>query len=147
MLISKTIEIDMGHRLPNHKSKCRNFHGHRYVFEAFVDGHLILDTGDSSEGMILDFGNLKFEMMQVIDEKLDHGFMLSKKDPFLEFFKDRKIEGFKVILVDFVPTVENIGIHVFKQLQKALFKWKIKLVKLKVWETPTSLAEITEKDV
>ncbi|MED5305895.1 MAG: 6-carboxytetrahydropterin synthase, partial [Candidatus Thermoplasmatota archaeon] len=28
--IRRWVETDTGHRVPNHKSKCRNMHGHRY---------------------------------------------------------------------------------------------------------------------
>ena len=41
MLITKEIEIDAAHRVPNHKSKCRTFHGHRYRIEVGVDDKVI----------------------------------------------------------------------------------------------------------
>ena len=59
MLITKQIEIDMAHRVPNHKSKCHNLHGHRYKIEVGVDDKLITRKGSSSEGMVIDFGDLK----------------------------------------------------------------------------------------
>ncbi|MBI4225594.1 6-carboxytetrahydropterin synthase [Candidatus Roizmanbacteria bacterium] len=38
MVITKIIEFDMGHRIPNHKSQCRNLHGHRYKLEVNLEG-------------------------------------------------------------------------------------------------------------
>ena len=49
MIITKLLEIDMGHRIPQHKSKCFNPHGHRYKFEVGVEGELINSKGESSE--------------------------------------------------------------------------------------------------
>ena len=36
--IRRWIETDTGHRVPNHKSKCRNIHGHRYRWEVELEG-------------------------------------------------------------------------------------------------------------
>ena len=36
--IRRYVETDTGHRVPNHKSKCRHLHGHRYRFEAEIEG-------------------------------------------------------------------------------------------------------------
>lgn len=87
MLITKTIEIDMGHRVPNHKSKCRNLHGHRYSIEVGVDDILISAPGSSSEGMVMDFGDLKEVMMSVLDKGFDHGFVMYSRDILSVIFK------------------------------------------------------------
>ena len=39
--IRRYVETDTGHRVPNHKSKCRHFHGHRYRFEAEIGNRTI----------------------------------------------------------------------------------------------------------
>ena len=36
--IRRYVETDTGHRVPNHKSMCRHMHGHRYRFEAEIEG-------------------------------------------------------------------------------------------------------------
>ncbi|MHB8760606.1 MAG: 6-pyruvoyl trahydropterin synthase family protein, partial [Thiobacillus sp.] len=33
MLITRRLEFDAGHRIPNHGSQCRHLHGHRYALE------------------------------------------------------------------------------------------------------------------
>ncbi|MDP2056292.1 MAG: 6-carboxytetrahydropterin synthase, partial [Thiobacillus sp.] len=33
MLITRRLEFDAGHRIPNHASQCRHLHGHRYALE------------------------------------------------------------------------------------------------------------------
>ena len=141
MLITKTIEIDMGHRVPNHKSKCKNFHGHRYKVEVGVDDKILSNKGDSSEGMVIDFGDLKDIMMKVIDEKCDHGFMMYKDDEFAKDFKKYfEQEDQKIIFVPFIPTAENISKYWYFQLKEELKKVDIKIHHVKVWETPTSTA-------
>lgn len=129
----------MGHRVPNHKGKCKNPHGHRYIFEVSVDGNLIKKKGDSSEGMIIDFSDLKKVMIDYIDRPYDHSFMFYYEDKLGEFW--RKFKGqLKIHYVDFIPTVENIAKHVFKILKEPLEKNRIKLKSLRVWETPTCSA-------
>ena len=164
MLVTKQIEIDMGHRVPNHKSKCSSPHGHRYKIEAGVDDKLIVEKGSSDEGMVIDFGDLKHDMMNVIDGCFDHGFMISSEDEFMNMaffgaeYKNWAIDGSRfasigydkprvkgyssanVIVVPFVPTVENISKLWFKLLDFDLKKKGINLQYLKVWETPTSTA-------
>ena len=39
--IRRYVETDTGHRVPNHKSKCRHMHGHRYRFEAEIEGDTV----------------------------------------------------------------------------------------------------------
>ena len=59
MEVVKKIEIDYGHRIPNHKSKCFSPHGHRGVVEVCLSGGVISDKGNSSEGMVIDFSDIK----------------------------------------------------------------------------------------
>lgn len=138
--IEKTIRIDMGHTVTNHNSKCQNIHGHSYQIEVSVEGELIKEKGASDEGMIIDFSDLKKAMMEKIDSRYDHGFVIWSEDKRAPFFAELKKEGQKVILVDFIPTAENLAKHWFDILDLELKKKKIKLQHVKVWETPTSTA-------
>lgn len=137
-LIIRRIEIDMGHRVPAHKSKCRNLHGHRYVFEVGVFGPISTEAGTSSEGMVLDFSDLKSVLVEEIDGRLDHGFMMYEKDELAPTFKS--FAGQKIIFVPFVPTAENIAKYVFELLKERIAALKLKLSFVKVWETPSSSA-------
>jgi len=137
-LIVRRIEIDMGHRVPAHKSKCRNLHGHRYAFEVGVHGPVSTNSGSSDEGMVMDFSDLKSILVEEIDGKLDHGFMMYEKDPFAEAFKGFKDQ--KIIFVPFIPTAENIASFVFHNLKDKIAEKKLKLAFVKVFETPLSSA-------
>jgi len=145
MLITKYIEIDMGHRVPNHKSKCHNLHGHRYKIEVGVDDKLINISGDSSEGMVIDFGDLKQIMMEEIDAKFDHSFTMYDKDIFVpEFKKIKENHQQKINFVNFIPTAENLAKYWYGIIKPKLEERKIKIKHVKVWETPTSTATYQE---
>lgn len=145
MLISKKIEIDMGHRVPNHKSKCRNIHGHRYTIEVGVEDRVITTKGDSSEGMVIDFGILKEIMMLEIDAVYDHSFTISDKDDLVDKFREiRDTMDMKINVVSFIPTAENLAEYWYYILEKELVENKIKIKYVKVWETPTSTATYEE---
>jgi 6-pyruvoyltetrahydropterin/6-carboxytetrahydropterin synthase len=83
-LITREIGIDAGHRVTYHGSKCRNLHGHRYTIQATCEGPLY--AAGEQQGMVLDFGFLKEEMMTHIDEPCDHGMILWQEDPLLRNF-------------------------------------------------------------
>ena len=141
MLITKTIEIDMGHRIPNHKSKCRNIHGHRYKIEVGIDDKVRDQQGESDEGMVIDYSDLKEVMMEMIDANFDHGFVIYSKDDFADDFEIMKQRGkLKVIFVDFIPTAENLAKYWYYILEDALIEKNIQLAYVRVFETPTSTA-------
>lgn len=145
MLVTKTIEIDMGHRVPNHKSKCKNLHGHRYKIEVGVDGHVIQDSGSSDEGMVIDFGDLKEIMMDVIDKDYDHSFIMWSGDDLSDQFALWKGEfTMKIVFVDFIPTAENLAKWWWILLKNKLLERKIKINHVTVFETPTSTATYKE---
>ncbi len=146
MEITKTIEIDMGHRVPNHESKCRNSHGHRYKIEVGVDGKVIDTSGDTSEGMVIDFGKLKDIMMRVIDANFDHSFAYYKDDVYRNFYEQQEKDGLKLVRLDFIPTAENLASLWFKMLENELRTESIRLTYITVWETPTSTATYAHGD-
>lgn len=91
-LITREIGIDMGHRVTFHGSKCRNLHGHRYTIQATCAGPLFTDG--EQQGMVIDFGFLKEEMMAEIDSPCDHG---------TTFFR-----GDELMCAMFEPTFEDL---------------------------------------
>ena len=78
--ITKYIEIDSGHRIPEHDSKCRNLHGHRYKVEAELLADNLIQSGSES-GMVKDFGFLKECLINAV-QPMDHTLMLYSKDDF-----------------------------------------------------------------
>ena len=61
--LSKTLEIDAAHRLPNHPGKCSHLHGHRWRITIKIG---VDDLDDS--GMVVDFGKLS-AMVREMDHR------------------------------------------------------------------------------
>ena len=80
MIVHREIQIDCGHRVPDHASKCRSPHGHRYRIIATCGGEVLSEPGNPENGMVIDFGNIKTAMMDVLDGIFDHAFVLSRHD-------------------------------------------------------------------
>lgn len=139
MEITKFVEWDMWHRVPNHKSKCRNLHGHRYKAEITLEWKIISNVGASDEWMVIDFWDIKTISNEFIDINLDHGYMYQKWDKIWELATEL---WYKVIEVDFVPTAENIVVWLFERLENCFISvyWPVdlRLKKIVLYETPTS---------
>ena len=78
--IRRYVETDTGHRVPNHKSKCRHFHGHRYRFEAEIEGDVVTEKGVSEEGMLIDFSDVSHILTKYIHDEIDHAFVVYEGD-------------------------------------------------------------------
>ena len=78
--IHREIGIDVGHRVPDHQSKCRSPHGHRYRVITTCTGDIVQDFGHPEHGMVIDFGNIKQYMMDIVDAIFDHAFVISVAD-------------------------------------------------------------------
>lgn len=151
--VYKEIELDYGHRLPNHDSVCRNAHGHRGRIRVYVTGERLNESG-AKEGMLIDFTELKcaLESLKLI---MDHRFLVGKNDTeFFDSFAKSKIhpagstmlgdvvviDGFGFVqCLPFVPTAEELARLCFEVLRSRISGCVITSVKF--WETPTSCAE------
>lgn len=143
MEITKIIEWDMGHRIPNHKSQCRNLHGHRYRAEVTITGPLVEEDGSSDEGMVLDFGDIKNILVEEIHDPLDHGFMWYEKDKYRRSVTSVTKE-LKNIVVDFIPTAENISKWIYEIVNEKLqqkYGSELRVSKVRLFETPNSWAD------
>lgn len=139
--ISKEIEFDAGHRVPNHKSKCRNPHGHRYRVRVYATGHIVEEPGASDEGMLVDFSDLKKIMQTKIHDVLDHGFIIYKDDE--QMVEALYGQDWNVIIFPYIPTAENIARWCWEQIQEPIetsFRDNLWLKSITVYETPTSEA-------
>lgn len=145
MLVTKELQIDAGHRVLNHKSKCKHIHGHRYRIELGVDDKVVITPGASDEGMVIDYGDLKKVLQSEIEDKFDHKFIIYREDwKLVDRFSDIEKEYFGVVVVDFIPTAENLAKRWYYDLKAKLDEYKIKIKFVKVYETPTSSATYEE---
>ena len=148
MLITRRLEFDAGHRLPNHKSQCRNLHGHRYTLEITLVGDVIEQEGNSDNGMIMDFSDVKALAKQHLVDVWDHAFLVYVNDaPVRDFLAS--IPNHKTVVIDRIPTVENLARTAFDLLKAAYvdhYGTGLKLKKLVLHETPNCWAEISADD-
>lgn len=142
--VTKTIEWDMGHRVPNHRNQCRNFHGHRYRLELTIAGDLDEAAGTSSEGMVIDFGDIKALMREHVHDALDHSFMAYEGDSLARRLLELDTSQ-RIIFVPFIPTAENIACWCYRQM-RAAFPPHLTISRCRVYETPTSCATFTPSD-
>ena len=141
MFVSRSIELDYGHTLPNHYSFCNQLHGHRAKVIAKVEGDVITETDNSSQGMVMDFKFMKEIMMKHIHDVIDHGFAVWKKDEEdLAFIKKRNT---KILVTDEPPTAEYLAKWAYIQINKHIPKG-VKLKEVIWYETPNGFATYTE---
>jgi 6-pyruvoyltetrahydropterin/6-carboxytetrahydropterin synthase len=131
--ITRKIEIDAGHRLKNHESKCRNVHGHRYVFEVTCAAESL-----DAVGRVIDFGKVKAILGGWLDENWDHGFIYQFGD---KVGDDIAASGLKVYAMVEPPTAENM-VTLFHEVAATLMgDLGIQVVNVRLWETPNCYAD------
>ena len=114
--ITRKLEFDAGHRIPDHKSQCRNLHGHRYTIEITLIGEVIEEEGNSDNGMLMDFSDVKALANQHLVHVWDHAFLVYDKDqPVRDFLGS--LPDHKTVVIDKIPTVENLARTAFDILK------------------------------
>ncbi|MDK2917337.1 MAG: 6-pyruvoyltetrahydropterin/6-carboxytetrahydropterin synthase [Candidatus Petromonas sp.] len=114
--ITKIFTFDSAHKLENYEGDCKYLHGHTYKLEVTVSGRT------DYRGMVIDFNDLKKIIKEKIINKLDH-----------KYLND---------IFDFNTTCENLIVWIFKELDEDLKTENYYLKKIRLWETPTSYAEL-----
>lgn len=143
MQITTRLEFDAGHRIPSHKSQCRNLHGHRYALEITLSGNIIVQDGLSDNGMVMDFSDVKAIAKRTVVDVWDHAFLVYEKDAVvLEFL--RSLPDHKTVIFKAVPTAENMAAEAFRILQAEYtdtYGNSLKLERVRLYETPNSWAD------
>ena len=127
--VTKRIEFCYGHRLLDYDGICKHPHGHNAVAEIEVRTDA-LDT----RNMVVDFSDIKRIVKGWIDAELDHKMVLRHDDPLVAPLTSL---GEPIFIVDSNPTVERIAKLIFDYADGQ----RLPVVRVTVWETPTSFAE------
>ena len=144
--IRRWVETDTGHRVPNHKSKCCNFHGHRYRWEVELEGEVVTETGVSEEGMLIDFSDVSEILTNHIHDIVDHAFIVFEGDEQTITALSSMGDGHRTVIVPFIPTAENLARWAFEQVDSHIsttYGNKLRLHSFHVRETPKSWATWT----
>lgn len=141
--ITRKVEFDAGHRIPDHQSKCCNIHGHRYVVEATLCGEVVGESGRPDTGMVLDFGDLKDAMNKAVGEAWDHALLVYSGDTELMAAVKCMPRDHKTIVLTVVPTVENLVIIAAMRIKHFLGMARANgsLVHVRMYETPNCWAD------
>lgn len=143
MLITRRLEFDAGHRIPNHNSQCRHLHGHRYAIEITLSGQIIATEGVSEQGMVMDFSEVKTIAQQTLVSQWDHAFLAYRGDDAVVAFL-ASLPGHKTVVLDAVPTVENLAAIAFRMLDAAYvdrYANQLRLEQVRLYETPNNWAD------
>ncbi len=139
---------------------CRHLHGHQGKVVVF------LQSDSLKNGMVTDFHHLNWFKV-FLDDTLDHKFIIDIHDPLFEtllpHFRNKQLllahpEGYKTpdlsslknepshivemyegyIIVDFVPTSENLSTWLMQIIQKKMEKLGVYVSHIEFLETPKS---------
>jgi 6-pyruvoyltetrahydropterin/6-carboxytetrahydropterin synthase len=149
MQITRRLEFDAGHRIPDHQSQCRHLHGHRYVLEITLAGEIIEAAGQPNNGMVMDFSEVKQIAMRHVVEPWDHAFLAFKGDTLITGFL-ATLPGHKTVLLDRVPTAENLARLAFEILDpvyKDTYGNHLHLAQVRLYETPNCWADCHRSDI
>jgi len=146
------------------KCACRHLHGHEGKMQVFLQSN----TGNlDSTGMVTDFRHLEW-LKKWINEYIDHQFVIDKSDPLYDSIVDNRelvpvmvpntdvvagwhlnldglepntpeyeyFEGF--LVVDFVPTSENLSAWMANLVEAKMSKLDVTVKQIDWWETPKS---------
>jgi len=127
----KVVSFDASHRLLHYVGKCNQLHGHHWKVEIWVEGEV-----DNKTQIIVDYNTIK----NVI-ERFDHMVILNKMDPMVSCLEKYQ----SVIKVPGDPTSELLAEYLKNMLENddEFKRANAKVTKIRVWESPTSCAEIT----
>jgi 6-pyruvoyltetrahydropterin/6-carboxytetrahydropterin synthase len=126
--VTKRIEFCYGHRLLDYEGMCRHPHGHNAVAEIEIQADAL-----DARNMVADFGDIKRIVKGWVDREIDHRMILRRDDPLVQSLE---VLGEPVYLLDSNPTVERIA----QLLYDVSREQGLPVVRVTVWETPTSWA-------
>ncbi len=144
--VCKVFDIESGHMISKHPSRCRYPHGHTRRIEIVLAAEKLVDD------MVVDFKWLKLAVGGILDA-LDHALCVNSQDPLLPDV--RKVSD-RIVEFDGVdPTTETMARYLFDHLEGKIQSGEllsneegsytidpgVRLERVRVWETLTTWAE------
>jgi 6-pyruvoyltetrahydropterin/6-carboxytetrahydropterin synthase len=135
LTVTKEFSFDAAHMLYGHDGLCKNVHGHTY--KLFVT---LKDDQSGENDMVMDFSEIKRKVNAYLVDWVDHTFMYDMSNPQETAIADL-LREFDMRLYEFRgrTTCENMARHIFYLLSQEIEN----LEAIKLYETPTSFAEVT----
>jgi 6-pyruvoyltetrahydropterin/6-carboxytetrahydropterin synthase len=143
VLITRRLEFDAGHRIPDHRSLCRHLHGHRYAIEVTVSGDITRMDGNPRNGMVVDFSEVKNVVREHVVDQWDHAFLAYEGDrQIIEFLAS--LPEHRTVVLDVVPTAENLAAKAYEILAPRIAELcdkALRLENVRIYETPNCWAD------
>jgi len=140
--------ISYSHALPGYDGKCKNLHGHNAVVEVEVSGRDIF----SYKTMVMDFSTLKGMVKDLLSE-LDHRdltrffWLHQKSDSEVEIVSRNVMQKIRpTVHMTPLPATAEVMVQYLAGEIKASLPNGVKLVRVRISETPDSWAEWKEED-
>lgn len=149
MRITRKLEFDAGHRIPDHASQCRHLHGHRYTLEVTLTGAIIHVAGEAANGMVMDFADVKHIAKTHVVDQWDHAFLVYRGDKIIVDFL-ASLPEHKTVLLDVVPTAENLAELAFRTLDplyRDSYGNQLRLERVRLYETPNCWADALRSEL
>lgn len=149
MRITRRLEFDAGHRIPNHASQCRHLHGHRYALEVSLSGRIIDEAGAAEQGMVMDFSEVKRIAKRLVVDAWDHAFLVWRGDVAVLNFL-RTLPDHRTVVFDAPPTAEHLAAQAFRLLDGAYrhaYGSELRLERVRLYETPNCWADAVRGEV
>lgn len=138
--ITKEFKFETGHALYGYDGLCKNVHGHSYKLSVTISGIPISDPKNKKYGMVMDFGDLKNIINDIIVNPFDHATVLNVNSPHKELSDNMEAQGHKIVRVQYQPTSEMMIID-FANKIKTKLPPDVRLERLILRETETCYAE------
>lgn len=126
--VTKEIHFCYGHRLLNHKGKCRHLHGHNARAVIRLESETLDELG-----MVVDFSNIGDYVKAWLNAEIDHNMLLCRDDPILGLLE---AAGERVYVTEDNPTAEHIARMIFEYVEKGAYP----VVEVAVFETESAFA-------
>lgn len=142
--VTKKFTFDMAHALFGYDGPCKNIHGHTYHLYVTLIGEIQNENGNSKNGMVMDFTDLKQIVKKHIIDFFDHSLVLNYESPQAKLIESNFVFE-KVIYTDYQPSCENLIVDFLERIKNELPK-TVSINSLRLEETPTSYAEWFAED-
>lgn len=133
--VTKELTFDCAHLLSGYDGACKNLHGHTYKLQVTI-------VGPAKNGMIIDFKDLKEALGQIVMRCYDHAFICGDSAFEYELAELLEKSGRKVYYLERRTTAENMANSIYEALDCLISPSDHDVLSVKLWETPTSFAEV-----
>ena len=106
------------HQLRGYKGKCENLHGHNYKIEIYARGREL-----NNIGLLVDFVELK-----------------KAADDLVTYLDHKNLNELEPFVTEQNPSAENLARFILERLAVRLDDDRVKIYKVRCFETPTSVA-------